>query len=167
LLLSPAMTTVAMTLGLSTPFGEQHPSDGPRLSPIEGTSKMPHAHHDIGIARQIGAYSDAVEVKPNLRWLMTSGTPGLAETGDLPKDITGQAERAWEHLVRMLGRVGMTVADVVKVTQYLTRAEDIPAYAKVRSRFLGDARPAFMLLVVSQLVRPEFLVEVEIVAARA
>ena len=64
-------------------------------------------------------------------------------------------------------RADMTVADVVKVTQYLTRAEDIPAYVKVRSRFLGEARPAFMLVVVSQLVRPEFLVEVEIVAARA
>jgi enamine deaminase RidA (YjgF/YER057c/UK114 family) len=53
-----------------------------------------------------------------------------------------------------------------KVTQYLTRAEDIPAYAKVRTRFLGDARPASMLLVIPQLVRPDFLVEVEIVAAK-
>ena len=61
----------------------------------------------------------------------------------------------------------MTVADVVKVTQYLTRAEDIPAYAKVRTQYLGDARPASMLLVVNQLVRPEFLMEVEIIAARA
>ena len=104
---------------------------------------MPHTNHDIGIARQIGTYSDAVEVKPNLRWLMTSGTPGLSEAGKLPGDIAGQAELAWEHLVRMLARAEMTVADVVKVNQYLTRAEDIPAYVKVRSRFLGEARPAF------------------------
>ncbi len=61
----------------------------------------------------------------------------------------------------------MTIADVVKVTQYLTRAEDIPAYGKVRSRFLGISRPASMLLVIPQLVRPEFLVEIEIVAAKA
>jgi enamine deaminase RidA (YjgF/YER057c/UK114 family) len=54
----------------------------------------------------------------------------------------------------------------VKVTQYLTRVEDIPAYAEVRTRFLGDARPASMLLIVPQLVRPEFLLEVEIIAAR-
>ena len=44
-------------------------------------------------------------------------------------------------------RAGMTVHDLVKVTQYLLRAEDIPAYAAVRKRFLGDARPASMLLV--------------------
>ena len=128
---------------------------------------MAHTIHDIGVARQIGTYSDAVEAKANLRWLLTSGTPGLSTTGDLPKDITGQTERAWEHVIGPLERAGMTIADVVKVTQYLTRAEDIPAYGKVRLRFLGDARPASMLLVIPQLVRPEFLVEIEIVAAKA
>jgi len=55
---------------------------------------MPHAIHDIGVASQIGAYSDAVEARPDLRWLLTSGTPGLSTTGDLPKDISGQAELA-------------------------------------------------------------------------
>ncbi len=123
--------------------------------------------HDVGIARQIGTYSDAIEVKPNSRWLLTSGTPGLTEAGDLPADVTGQTELAWQHLIRMLEKAGMVVADIVKVTQYLTRAEDIPAYVKVRKQILGDVRPAFMLLVVPQLVRPEFLVEIEIMAARA
>jgi 2-iminobutanoate/2-iminopropanoate deaminase len=138
-----------------------------RLFPLEGAIEMAHTIHDIGVASQIGKYSDATETGRNLRWLLTSGTPGLSTTGDLPKDITGQAERAWEHVVRILEQAGMTVADVVKVTQYLTRAEDIPAYGKVRSRFLGDGRPASMLLVIPQLVRPEFLVEIEIVAAKA
>ena len=128
---------------------------------------MGHTIHDIGVASQIGTYSDAIEANPNMRWLLTAGTPGLSTTGDLPKDITGQAERAWEHVIGLLERAVMTVADVVKVTQYLTRAEDIPAYGKVRSRFLGNARPASMLLVVPQLVLPEFLVEIEIVAAKA
>jgi 2-iminobutanoate/2-iminopropanoate deaminase len=128
---------------------------------------MAHTIHNIGIATQIGAYSDAVETGSNLRWLMTSGTPGLQMNGDLPADITGQTELAWKHILRMLARAGMTVADVVKITQYLTRPEDIPAYSKVRTRFLGEARPASMLLVIPQLVRPEFLVEVEIIAAKA
>jgi len=128
---------------------------------------MAHKIHNIGIAAQIGAYSDAVETSSNLRWLLTSGTPGLQMNGDLPSDIAGQTELAWKHILRMLARAEMTVADVVKVTQYLTRPEDIPAYSKVRTRFLGEARPASMLLVIPQLVRPEFLVEVEIIAAKA
>jgi 2-iminobutanoate/2-iminopropanoate deaminase len=128
---------------------------------------MPHKIYDIGVASQIGKYSDAVETVPNLRWLHTSGTPGLETDGNLPGDITGQSEIAWKHILRTLEQAGMTVADMVKVTQYLTRTEDIPAYAKVRTRFLGDARPASMLLVVNQLVRPEFLVEIEVIAAKA
>ena len=128
---------------------------------------MTHAIHDIAIAKQIGAYSDAIETKSNLRWLYTSGTPGLSQAGDLPKDITGQAELAWQHILKMLKQAEMTTTDLVKVTQYLTRAEDIKEYAKVRSRILGDVRPAFMLLVIPQLVRPEFLIEVEAIAAQS
>jgi enamine deaminase RidA (YjgF/YER057c/UK114 family) len=127
---------------------------------------MAHTIHDVGVATQIGSYSDAIEVAPNLRWLMTSGTPGLSTAGTLPDDISGQAELAWQHIIRMLDAVGMTRADIVKVTQYLIRPEDIPDYAKVRARFLGDVWPASMLLVIPQLVRPEFLIEIEVIAAK-
>ena len=128
---------------------------------------MPHARQDIGVASQIGMYSDAVEAAPNLRWLFTSGTPGLPKDGKLANDITVQTELAWEHILRMLAKADMSVADIVKVTQYLTRAEDVKAYAKVRTKYLGDARPASMLLVIPQLVWPEILVEVEVIAAKA
>jgi 2-iminobutanoate/2-iminopropanoate deaminase len=129
--------------------------------------KTLHTIHNIGVSSQIGAYSDAIETGPNLRWLLTSGTPGLSIGAELPSDIAGQAEFAWEHIVRMLEKARMTASDIVKVTQYLTRAEDISAYAAVRTRFLGDARPASMLLVIPQLVWPEILVEVEVLAARS
>jgi 2-iminobutanoate/2-iminopropanoate deaminase len=167
LFLSPVAARVARAYVRAAPARKQPTGAILELFPLKGASKMTHTIHDIGVASRIGTYSDAIEAGPNLRWLLTSGTPGLSATGNLPKDITGQAERAWEHVVRNLERAGMTVADVVKVTQYLTRAEDIPAYGTVRSRFLADARPASMLLVIPQLVRSEFLVEIEIVAAKA
>ncbi len=128
---------------------------------------MANRIHNIGVARQIGSYSDAVEAPAGSRWLITSGTPGLALDGSLPADIAGQAELAWSHIVSMLKAADMTVHDIVKVTQYLLHARDIAAYAKVRSKFLGDARPASMLLVVPELVRPEFLLEVEVHAAKS
>jgi enamine deaminase RidA (YjgF/YER057c/UK114 family) len=127
---------------------------------------MNHKIHDVGIAKQIGAYSDAIEVAPNARWLVTAGTPGLALDGQLPSDLTGQAELAWTHIVAMLNKAGMTVHDLVKVTHYLLRTEDIPAYVKVRSKYLGDARPASMLLIVPGLVKPDYLLEVEAIAAK-
>jgi 2-iminobutanoate/2-iminopropanoate deaminase len=128
---------------------------------------MPNKSYQIGVAQKIGLYSDAVEVPPNARWLFTSGTPGLPLEGALPNDITGQAELAWKHILTMLDRAEMGVHDLVKVTHYLTRASDIPAYVKVRARFLGDARPASMLLIVPELVRPEFLLEIEAYAAKS
>jgi enamine deaminase RidA (YjgF/YER057c/UK114 family) len=130
------------------------------------TRTMTHTFHDIGVARQIGTYSDAVEVPPNARWLVSAGTPGLGVDGMLPPDITGQAEHAWAHIMTMLERAGMSVHDLVKITQYLTRASDIAAYAKVRGRVLGTARPASMLMVVAELPRPGFLLEIEAVAAK-
>jgi 2-iminobutanoate/2-iminopropanoate deaminase len=120
---------------------------------------------DIGVARQIGSYSDGVEVPAGKRWLFTSGTPGLALDGTLPADITAQAELAWTHIKTMLEQAHMTLDDIVKVTQYLLSADHIKPYAAVRSRFLGTARPASMLLVVPALVWPNILLEVEIVAA--
>ena len=53
------------------------------------------------------------------------------------------------------------------MTQYLLRPSDIAAYAEVRARHLGDARPASLLLIVPSLVRPEFLLEIEACAAKA
>jgi len=128
---------------------------------------MTHKIHDIGVAARIGTYSDAIEAAPSQRWLFTSGTPGMDAAGALPGDITAQAELAWGHILKMLERADMSVHDLVKITQYVTRAEDIPAYAQVRARMLGDARPASMLLVVAALPRPNFLLEIEAVAARA
>jgi enamine deaminase RidA (YjgF/YER057c/UK114 family) len=127
---------------------------------------MAHTVHDIGVARQIGAYSDAVEVARGARWLMTAGTPGLAGNGDLPAGFVAQAELAWQHLTALLARADMNVHDLVKVTHYLVRAADVAAYAPVRERFLCGARPASMLLIVPALVRPGFLLEIEAVAAR-
>lgn len=128
---------------------------------------MTHKLHDVGVAKTLGKYSDAVEVAPNQRWLFTAGTPGMDEKGEYPSDITRQAELAWGHILKMLQAAGMSITDLVKITQYLTRAEDIPAYVQVRTRMLGDARPASMLMVVAGLPRPEFLLEIEAVAARA
>jgi 2-iminobutanoate/2-iminopropanoate deaminase len=120
-----------------------------------------------GVAQRIGKYSDGILVQPNLRWVLTSGTPGLMPDGSCAEGIAAQAEWAWRNVLAILEEGGMGVQDLVKVVHYLTRAEDIPAYVAVRAKFLGDARPASMLLVVPALVRPEFLVEVEAYAARA
>jgi hypothetical protein len=46
---------------------------------------MSHKIHDVGAAKQIGKYSDAIETAAGLRWLHTSGTPGVADDDTVPE----------------------------------------------------------------------------------
>ena len=43
-----------------------------------------YTRHEVGVARQIGSYSDAIEVARGQRWLFSAGTPGLNTDGTLP-----------------------------------------------------------------------------------
>jgi enamine deaminase RidA (YjgF/YER057c/UK114 family) len=54
---------------------------------------------------------------------------------------------------------------MVKVSQYLVRPDDIPRYGLIRSKWLGDHRPASMLAVIPGLVRPDFRIKIEAYAA--
>jgi 2-iminobutanoate/2-iminopropanoate deaminase len=119
------------------------------------------------VAAPLGAYSHAVEVPPNARWLYIAGQIGNAPDGSMAPDVEGQAEQCWKNIEAILAAAGMGVEDLVKCTHYLTRAEDTAAYGKVRTRHLGNARPASIFVVVMALARPGILLEVEAVAAKA
>lgn len=97
---------------------------------------------------------------------MTSGTLGVNADGALPADFESQATLAWENILRLPDEAGMGVEDIVKITQTLTRREDLEVYRPIRSKFLGDNCPASMLSFVSELIWPEVLFELEVVAAK-
>ena len=124
-----------------------------------------HSLIDVGISKHSGKYSDAAEVPRSARWLFTSGTPGLLPDGRLPVTFELQAEQAWKNILSALEKADMDPTHLVKIVQYLVRAEDIAAYGVIRARFLGDCRPASMLLVVAGLPKPGFLIEIEAIAA--
>lgn len=124
-----------------------------------------HSLIDISISKHIAKYSDAVEVPFRVRWLFTSGTPGLTPDGTLPPTFELQAEQAWKNILSALQKASMGPEHLVKIVQYLVRSEDIPLYGEVRARFLGDCRPASMLLVAAALPKPGFLIEIEAIAA--
>jgi enamine deaminase RidA (YjgF/YER057c/UK114 family) len=119
------------------------------------------------VAAPLGAYSHAVEVPPNARWLYIAGQIGNAPDGSMAADVEGQAEQCWKNIEAILAAAGMGVENLVKCTHYLTHAEDAAMYSKVRTRHLGDARPASIFVVVTALARPGILLEVEAVAAKA
>jgi enamine deaminase RidA (YjgF/YER057c/UK114 family) len=121
--------------------------------------------HNAGIASQIGSYSDAAEVAQPGRLLILSGTPGLRPDGYLPESFEDQADEAWRNVLSLLAHAGMGAQHLVKVTQYLVHPEDIHRYSAIRAKWLGAHKPASMLSVVPALVRPDFLIEIEVIAA--
>jgi enamine deaminase RidA (YjgF/YER057c/UK114 family) len=78
-----------------------------------------------------------------------------------PGSFEEQAEQAWKNVLALLEHAGLGPQNLIKVSQYLVRPDDIPRYRPIRSKWLGDHRPASMLAVIPGLVRPDFLIEIE------
>lgn len=124
-------------------------------------------YNPAAVAKPVGPYAHGVEMLGSARWLHIAGQIGIAADGSVAADLAGQAEQCWRNIEAILAEAGMSVMNLVKVTHFLTRASDVAAYGAVRARHLGEARPASTLLVVNALARPDLLVEVEAVAAKA
>jgi 2-iminobutanoate/2-iminopropanoate deaminase len=119
------------------------------------------------IALPGGRYTHAIEVPPGARWLVVSGQVGVAPDGSTPEDIGGQTENCFRNIAAILADAGMSLADVVKITVFLINEDEIAGFRAARDRVTGEARPASTLVVVSRLVRPEWRVEIEALAAKA
>jgi enamine deaminase RidA (YjgF/YER057c/UK114 family) len=75
-------------------------------------------------------------------------------------------EQVWRNIFAVLAAAQMNAHNIVKVTAFLTRREDLADYREVRDRMMRDARPASSLVFVSGLASPDWLVEIEAVAAK-
>ena len=116
------------------------------------------------VAAPGGPYHHGLLLDAPGRWLFVSGQVPLAADGGIPEGIADQTEMVWNQIEAILADGGMALSNLVKITSFLTRSQDIGEYAGIRKRRLGEARPTSTLLVVSALANPKFLVEVEGIA---
>ena len=79
-------------------------------------------------------------------------------------DAAAQSEQAFRNVEATLEAAGAKMADVTKITCYLVDVADYDAYAAVRLRLFPENGPASSTVVVKELVKPEFLVEIEAIA---
>ncbi len=124
-------------------------------------------HNPNTIAAAFSSYSLGIEAPAQARWLHVSGQIGVAPDGALAPGVEAQMETAFRNLLAILNSAGMGPHDLVKVTVFLTRREDVGLYREVRDRMLAGATPASTLLVVAALADPGWRVEIEAVAAAA
>jgi reactive intermediate/imine deaminase len=80
-------------------------------------------------------------------------------------DMRAQARQVFLNLRQVLQAAGGDLKDLMKITTYITNIEDFPAVAEVRSTVFQGELPASTLIVVKSLFNPDFLIEVEGVAA--
>jgi enamine deaminase RidA (YjgF/YER057c/UK114 family) len=82
-------------------------------------------------------------------------------------DPAGQAEHTMDNIELLLGECGATLADVCKCTVYLTDIRYREPVYRVLGERLRGVFPAFTGLVVVALARPEWVVEVDVIAVRS
>ena len=110
-------------------------------------------------------YSHGVAVPAGARLVVCSGQLGIGPDDRVPDGVEAQAELCFDNIAAILHEAGLTLADVVRVNAYVTAREHMKGYMAVRDRRVGTPPPASTLVIVSGFTRPEFLVEIEAIAA--
>ena len=120
-----------------------------------------------GVAPPSSNYSHAVSVGPNMRWLVISGQVGLTPHGELRRGFGAQLEQSIANVLQIMAAERMAVRSLVKLTVYAVPSGPcvIAEYRTVRDRLLGDHAAAATFLGISGLAHPDFLVQVEGLAA--
>jgi 2-iminobutanoate/2-iminopropanoate deaminase len=115
-----------------------------------------------GLPAALSHYTDAVRFGDIL---FVSGLTAHNGQGKLiaGTDAAAQTRQILVNLKLVLDAAGATMADVLKVTVFLTDINDRAAINPVRQEFFGSARPASTLIEVSKLALPEMKVEIEAV----
>jgi enamine deaminase RidA (YjgF/YER057c/UK114 family) len=115
-------------------------------------------------------YSHVVEVSAG-RIIFIAGQTALDRAGNVvgKGDFAEQAAQVFDNLTLALRASGCTPAHLVKLTVFLTDMNNLGTYREARNRFFASvtppAAPAVTLVEVSRLYGPEFLIEIEAIAA--
>jgi len=115
-------------------------------------------------------YSQIVDVSAG-RIIFMSGQTALDRDGNVvgKNDFAAQAAQVFCNLGFALQASGCTAANLVKLTVFLTDMDNLALYREARNRFFASvtppAAPAVTLVEVSKLYGPDFMIEIEAIAA--
>jgi len=118
------------------------------------------------VRRPFGQYNHGLLVPAGARLLVASGQLGIGLDDVVPETVEAQAVLCFEAVKAILAAGDMGFEDVIRIAAFVTRREDFPVYMAVRDRYVKDPLPVSTLIIVGGFTRPEFLVEVEVTAAR-
>src|SRR6266568_2368952 len=101
-----------------------------------------------------GYYSNCVRVSAG-PLLFVAGQVGTDATGATPKDAAAQCAQALKNIKTILAAHGATMADVVKVTVYVTDMKYLDEITPARMKYFPTNGPASVIVEVSRLALPD------------
>lgn len=119
------------------------------------------------IREPFARYSHGMEVPAGHRLVFTSGQLGIAQDQTIPVDVESQTRLCFQNIGAILNDAGMGFENIIRINAFVTDRKYLPGYMKTRDEFTADPPPASTLMIVSGFAREEFVVEVEVVAAKA
>jgi enamine deaminase RidA (YjgF/YER057c/UK114 family) len=122
------------------------------------------------LAAPVAAYAHGVHVPAGSELIFTSGVVPTRRDGSVPANIGEQANVVWQNISAILAEGSMTFTDVVSVTTYVVNSDGLADQLKIvmaaRDLAMAGHRAASTLVTVPALARPEWLIEISVVAAR-
>jgi 2-iminobutanoate/2-iminopropanoate deaminase len=126
---------------------------------------MNHQIVPSGIAPPVANYAHAVLSAAPARLLHTAGVVPVRPDGSVADDLADQADVVWANIGAILAAAEMEPSDVVSITTYVVAGEPLGPVMAARDRFMGGSLAASTLVTVPALARPEWRVEIAVVAA--
>ncbi len=117
------------------------------------------------IAPPAASYAHAVLSEGGGSWLHTAGVVPVRPDGSVPDGLAEQAQVVWANIAAIVAEAGMTMRDIVSVTNYVVAGEDLAPVMAARDEALAGHLAASTLITVPVLARPAWRVEVAVVAA--
>ena len=110
-------------------------------------------------------YNHGILVPEGQQLVFCSGQLGILPDKTVPPDCAGQARICFDSIAAILGEANMTLANIVRINAFVTGREHLAEYMAVRNALFSEPYPASTLMIVSGFARPEFVVEIEAIAA--
>ena len=134
---------------------------------------MPRELKPAEMAAPAAAYAHGVHVPAGHELIVTSGVVPTRRDGTVPANIGEQAAVVWQNILAILIEGKMNAQDIISVTTYVVYSTEADEMTKrlalvmgARDAALNRHLAASTLVTVPTLAKPEWLMEISVLAAR-
>ena len=111
-------------------------------------------------------YSHAVLSTNPEKILHTSGVVPVTADGSTPVAIRDQADLVWLNITEILREAHLELSNIVSITTYVVSGNDLGEVMNSRDQQLGNHKAASTLVVVPELAKEQWKMEISVVAVK-